>query len=96
MGKRIITDISKEECCEKTKTPPDCWIFNEAPDKEHRFWVDQEEPREDWYYLDNGTNTIYRFADMAKYGYGEIWMSKTNKNEEKARWSMWSTWEQYD
>lgn len=93
MSKRIIVDISKEEFCEKTRTTKDCWIWRTFNEKYAKFWEDREPGREDWYYLDTGTDRIYRFKDMPQYG--EIWMSMTPRNVKKAQWDMWNTWTQY-
>lgn len=95
MGKteRIIAFITKEEFCEKTHTGPECWIFHNV--KNPKFWEDREDGREDWYYMDNAIDTIYRFKDMPQYG--EVWMSKMDRKT--GEWfcrGLWGTWTQYD
>lgn len=85
--------ITKEEFCQKTKTHEDCWIFHEERMKDNQIPESYGLWEEDGiYYFCNGTDTVWKFRDMKKYG--EIWVSHSVLLDWV--WSIWSTWTVYD
>lgn len=82
--------ISKKEFCKQIRTEEDNWIFEKQ--KNPLYWHNVED---DSYYFNNGIDTVYRFKDMPEYG--EIWMTKWDTKEfNYPKWTIWSTWAQYD
>ena len=75
------TVLTKEEFCERTTTPPRCWIFNGSENP--TFYVGSD----DRIYFNNGVDTIWQFLieDNA------IWASHKGLGAGDG-WSGWMDW----
>lgn len=84
----MIKELTKEEFCELTNTPENCWIFNNANPEAFRFYME-----DDVVFFMNGQDTIWQFRHMLEYNEIRVSHSGLDVN---SLWTPFEVWCEYE